>query len=276
MFDELKTRGQRWIARKRRSGAVRLLHGAARFVVDAYDNVEWDLAVNGEASLVRRLAPARFSTVFDVGAHVGDWSAVALHAWPGAHVHAFEVAPPTFARLTSHLDAIGLATRVTLNCIGLSDISGDREMYFYPDHPHLTGLRPWHTHLPATSFNAHLVDGDAYVAEHSLDAIDFIKIDVEGAEHLVLKGLRRTIDLGRLHCVQFEYGAFSVQTRVLLADYYDMLAARYWIGKIYPTHVEFGDYDWTREDFRFANFLCVARTRSDLKLMAEGAAGVRC
>jgi hypothetical protein len=69
-------------------------------------------------------------------------------------------------------------------------------------------------------------------------------------------------------CIQFEYGAFSIETRVLLADYYKLLADRYWIGKLFPTHVEFADYHWMMETFRFANFVCVDRSRSDLKALA--------
>ena len=81
-----------------------------------------------------------------------------------------------------------------------------------------------------------------------------------------------TIDAGRLSCIQFEYGAFSIETRMLLADYYKLLADRYWIGKLFPTYVEFTDYHWTMETFRFANFVCVDRSRPDLKLFAEGGA----
>jgi len=139
--------------------AVQVIHRLTSFLEDAYENVEWDMAVNGETALIRRLTPARLTTAFDVGAHIGDWSIAALSVWPACRVHAFEVAPATF----------------------------------------------------------------------------------EGAKH-----------------------------RVLLADYYEMLGARYWIGKVYPTHVEFSDYDWTMESFRSANFLCVARSRPDLKSLAEG------
>jgi hypothetical protein len=96
-------------------------------------------------------------------------------------------------------------------------------------------------------------------------AIDFLKIDVEGAEARVLNGFSRRLASQDVHCVQFEYGAFSVQTKVLLGDYYAMLADSYWIGKIYPNYVEFKEYDWTMEDFRFSNYCCVSRLRSDLR-----------
>jgi FkbM family methyltransferase len=268
MFDDLKTRSHRFLARHRRRAPVQALHRFASFIEECYENDEWDMFANGETSLQHRLRHTRVNTIFDVGAHVGDWSVEALRTWPGAHVHAFEVAPPTFARLQAHIERAGLSDRSTLNCEGLGAAAGTREMYYFPEHPNLTCDRPRHPHS-RTIFTAQIESGDAYVERHGIDAIDFLKIDVEGAEHLVLDGFARTIAGGRVRCIQFEYGAFSIDTRVLLADYYERLADNYWIGKIYPSHVEFADYQWTMETFRFANFLCVLRTRPDLKALAE-------
>jgi FkbM family methyltransferase len=249
---------------------VRALHYMAEFIESAYENEEWDMAVNGEAALLRRLQPAGFTTVLDVGAHVGDWSVEALLAWPSSQVHAFEVAAPTYEELTRRVAAAGVSARLILNPVGLSDRTTTRDMYFFPDHPQLTCDMPRHAEHRATRFQAQLLKGDTYAAQHGLARIDFVKIDVEGAEHLVIRGFHDTIESGRLDCIQFEYGAFSLQTRVLLADYYDLLGSRYWIGKIYPTHVEFKDYDWRMESFRFVNFLCVSRSRPDLQALARG------
>src|SRR5262249_20595890 len=167
------------------------------------------------------------------------------------------------------VDAAGLNDRIVLNASGLSDRRATRDMYYFPDHPNLTCDQPRHSYRSQT-FRAELVDGDTYARQRGIDAIAFLKIDVEGAEHLVLKGLERMLAGDRVHCIQFEYGAFSIDTRVLLADYYAMLAPSYWIGKIYPARVELRDYDWTMESFRFSNFLCVSRQRPDLKALAEG------
>ena len=57
------------------------------------------------------------------------------------------------------------------------------------------------------------------------------------------------IESGNAHVIQFEYGAFSIQTHKLLIDYYEMLKEHYWIGKIYPKYVDFQDYDWHMENF---------------------------
>jgi FkbM family methyltransferase len=269
-FEDFKTRSRRLIARNRGHASVRALHRLATFIDGCYENDEWDMCANGETTLIERLAPARFRTVFDVGAHVGDWSIEALGAWPDARVHAFEVAPPTFERLKRRIDEAGLSARSTLVCKGLGDVTATRNMYYFPDHPNLTCDLPRHEY-ESRPFCAEMIDGDGYVRQQGLERIDFLKIDVEGAEHLVLKGLAETLDAGNVDCIQFEYGAFSIQTRVLLADYYERLAPRYSIGKIYPRSVEFRDYHWTMESFRFSNFLCVSRGRPDLKALAEGA-----
>jgi FkbM family methyltransferase len=275
MFDKLKVRSARFIASRRQWSSMRALHAMAAFFENAYENEEWDLAANGELALVRRLTPAGFATVIDVGAHLGDWSMAALAAWRGATVHAFEVAPPTFERFKQRIDAAGLAARVVLNAMGLSDTAGTREMYYFPDHPNLTCDRPRHSQFRTSMFTGTLTTGDAYVKQQQLGDIDFVKIDVEGAEPLVLKGFRETIEAGRLHCIQFEYGAFSIQTHVLLADDYELLSEYYWIGKVYPTYIDFRDYDWRMESFRFCNFLCVSRRRSDLRDLVKAALRLR-
>ena len=224
MFDDFKTRSRPLLARKRQTAPVRALHRFAAFIDASYENDEWDMCANGETTLLGRLAPAGFATVFDVGAHVGDWSIAALRAWPDAHVHAFEVAPPTFARLTGGIGSAGLAAHVTLYGVGLSDATERRDICFFPEHPNLTCDLPRHT-FPWTALSAEFVEGDQYVRDRQIDRIDFAKIDVEGAEYRVLRGLRDTIAAGPITCIQFEYGAFSIQTRVPAPATKDRLSA---------------------------------------------------
>jgi FkbM family methyltransferase len=270
MFKDWDLRGRRYVAARRDRMAIRLLHRVAAIVESGYENEEWDMCANGETGVLRRLAPACLRTVFDVGAHRGDWSVEALGVWDQAHVHAFEVAPPTFELLKRQIAERRLTSRTTMNGFGLSEHTRPAAMYYFAEHPQLTCDMPRHSHATATTFTAELMAGDDYVRQRDLGTIDFLKIDVEGAEHLVLKGFAETLKARRIHCIQFEYGAFSIQTRVLLADYYDALDRNYWIGKIFPDSVEFRDYHWTMENFRFANFLCVARSRPDLREMAKG------
>jgi FkbM family methyltransferase len=185
-------------------------------------------------------------------------------------VHAFEVAPPTHALLEAAFRSSPLRSRVELHDSGLSDQPGQQTMYYFPDHDTLTCELPRHDGYAAVPFQAHLTTLDAFCAERGIEAIDYLKIDVEGAEYRVLKGARALLEADRIACIQFEYGAFSVQTRFLLKDYFDLLSDRFAIGKIFPDHVAFGDYDWTAENFRFSNYLCVSKRRSDLAQLLQG------
>ncbi len=137
-------------------------------------------------------------------------------------------------------------------------------MYYFPDHPDLTSDMPRHDDYKVIPFEAYLTTLDAFCRERRIEAIDFLKIDVEGAEHRVLEGARELLEAQKIDCIQFEYGAFSIETRFLLKDYFALLSGQYFIGKIFPNHIAFTDYDWMAEDFRFSNYLCVSRSRPDL------------
>jgi len=144
------------------------------------------------------------------------------------------------------------------------------EIFFYPEHPEITSDRHRHTEIKVMRLPASFQSGDDYVRQAGIDRIDFLKIDVEGSEYKVLKGFANALERDSIQCIQFEYGAFSVDTRFLLRDYYNLLESRYWIGKIYPSYVEFREYDWRMENFRFANYCCVRRSRRDLRRLLEG------
>jgi len=109
---------------------------------------------------------------------------------------------------------------------------------------------------------------DRFCHDQGIGQVDYLKIDVEGAEHRVLKGGAGMLEAGKVACMQFEYGAFSIDSHFLLQDYFRLLERRFHIGKIYPTSVTFGPYDWRDEDFRFCNYLCISRDRPDLLRLA--------
>jgi len=258
-----------FIASRRKSAPMSWAHRLAHSFEEAYNNVGSEFSRNGEAVLLSRLAALDCKVLVDVGANYGDWAIAALRNWPTASLHAFEVAPKTFGELQTRMANEAAPSRAYLNNCGLGEHTGVQTMYYFPDHPELTCDRPRHENAASVPFEANIVAGDEYAAANGLDTIDFLKIDVEGAEHLVLKGFSGMLERGAIRCIQFEYGAFSIQTRVLLADYYQWLGERYWIGKVFPSGVEFRDYQWTDESFRFANFVCVSRDWPEARRLVE-------
>ena len=266
----VKNAVRRRIARHRRSAVIMAMHQAASFFESAWRNEGSDFSFNGEKFVLERLKPADFRLALDVGAHMGVWFQAALELWPNCRVHAFEVAPGTYKLLEDANRSRTNRARVELHGVGLSDQPGIQTLYYFPDHPELTCDIPRHESYEAVPFRAKLTTLDTFCREQKVETIDFLKIDVEGAEHRVLKGARSLLGCRRISCIQFEYGAFSIQTRFLLKDYHELLAGDFFIGKVFPNYISFGEYDWMAEDFQFCNYICVSKSRPDLRKLLQG------
>ena len=266
----IKVAAKHAIARRRRSPIVRALLNLSNFFESAWHNQDQICSTNGEFALLARLGSMNFRTVVDVGANVGEWAEAALGVWPTCFVQAFEIAPPTAAQFRKNFSGSPELHRLSLHEMGLSDAEGTLAMYFYPENAKLTSDVRRHTDLLAEQFEARTVTLDAFCQRSGLERIDYLKIDVEGAELKVLRGAAQLLRDGRLDCIQFEYGPFGIDSRTLLRDFYDLLGDTHVIGKIFPNYVEFREYDWTMEDFRFGNYLCVPRNRPDLQRAARG------
>ncbi len=132
-------------------------------------------------------------TFIDVGAHVGQYSLLAsgLVGMEGA-VHSFEPEPDTFALLAHNVHRNGLRNVHTVRC-ALAKTSQDVALYVArPDNIGQTSLRQ-PDNFSGVKVNVQCRTLDDYVEEHGIDAINLIKIDVEGAELDVLLGARHVL-----------------------------------------------------------------------------------
>jgi FkbM family methyltransferase len=251
------SRAARLIARFRHTPLVRLGRRAAFAWLDASDNVQFSLATNGEAGLLRRLAPHGCSVVLDVGANLGDWAAAAAAALPGATVHCFELDLGTRERLTARFAG---SNRFVVAPTGLDRTAGRVEYDYYTTEPALTSLvRLPHTQ-PSVRREAVVGTGDGYLAQAGIEAVDLLKIDVEGAEGRVLGGFEITLARRAIRMVQFEYGLANVASRTLLADMSELLDSHgFAIGRLFADGVDFASYELTAESFRGGNFVAVQR-----------------
>lgn len=251
-----------FIARHRRRWPVRTLARLCEKYLDAYANWSYDPTRNGERRVLERWAPLAPKTIFDVGANVGDWTAMARELLPGATIHCFEVAPPTAEKLSRRFLGDG---HIHVICKGLSNHEGDVSVVYYPRASGLTSLYDFPHRQASERIQASTIVGDTYVAERGITQIDFLKIDVEGAEWEVLEGFSTSFDKGIVHALQFEYGRKSILTKHLLQDLYRLLEGKgFAVGKIYPTYVDFRPYRLQDEDFRGPNYLAVRRNRPEL------------
>jgi FkbM family methyltransferase len=125
-------------------------------------------------------------TFLDVGAHAGYFSLLASDlVGPSGHVYAVEPNPRTFAALHDHLTE-NHASNVREFMCGLADTPGVMSLHIPPSvldyNATVLPRADWmRAEVPARTL-------DECVRTWRVDRIDLMKIDVEGAEPLVLAG----------------------------------------------------------------------------------------
>jgi len=124
--------------------------------------------------------------IFDIGSNIG-WYSIYLDKFNGVEkIHSFEPIPANFKKLNSNLE-LNNTTKVLANNFGLSDSNEFLGMYY---NSSLTGATSIKQNIDICDelIQCQFKKMDDYVLENNVNKIDFIKIDIEGAELLALKG----------------------------------------------------------------------------------------
>jgi FkbM family methyltransferase len=133
---------------------------------------------------------------FDVGANFGYYSMIVSKFSGGqARIYAFEPFAPIFASLQRNKELNGLENVLTFK-LALSDKEGEIE-FLAPPVGNLGGgkISPVKVDAQprAVSERVKTTTLDAFAQSHAVAKIDFIKVDVEGAEMMLLSGAKETI-----------------------------------------------------------------------------------
>lgn len=174
---------------------------------------------NGGEAGVLKLISREDPIVFDVGAHVGEYTAMVLASLPSATVYAFEPSEAHFARLRNALSG---DSRVKLFNVGLAERGGHRNLFKASE---VSGLASFvQRRLDHFDIKMNLVEDvivstvDEVVKEVGISRIDLLKIDVEGFELDVLKGGVNSLASGIIDFVQFEFGGTYLDTHTNFQD----------------------------------------------------------
>ncbi len=258
----------RLVARRRRSLLVRGLARLSKTFLLWYENLDYDIATNGEAFALRALSGFDLRTIVDAGANVGEWTAAAKAAFPRAEVHAFEIAEPTWRLLRESVGGLG-----GVHCVnqGLGQAAGMVTLRHYEQQSALTSAVDYPHPFAHRELEGKVIAGDAYLEAEGIEHVDFLKIDVEGMEREVLAGFSRSFEKRAIDLVQFEYGRVNIITKALLRDFHGFFRERgYAVGKVYPTYVDFREYDLEDEDFLGPNYLACRKVREDYVRVLAG------
>jgi FkbM family methyltransferase len=141
------------------------------------------------------------ATFVDVGAQIGYYSLkAATLVGPGGHVIAIEPNPETIGKLEANIQASG-AKVISVQPVACSD--GEAILSLFAAAAGNTGETSLSKMTAAQSgavvhtYKVRARPLDDIIRESGVQRVDVIKIDVEGAEYLVLKGAQQT--LARFH-----------------------------------------------------------------------------
>jgi len=239
------------------------LAGFGRALNRLYENRNHDIYSNGELTLLKKISKINPSIIIDGGANVGDYSLMVTRTIPKCKIYAFEPVKSTFNKLTENIREYSwihpiMAGLYKENC------SMEINLFKADEHSSLYDIQG----LPEKSNQKEtikLIRGDDFMIEKNIDAIDFLKLDIEGAEYDALMGFEKCIKNGKVKAIQFEYGYINITTKKLLIDFYNFFEANdYVVGKIFPKIVEFRKYNFVYEDFIGPNFIAVKKSETKL------------
>ena len=168
---------------------------------------------------------SRDNTILDVGANEGTFTKEVINNTVFLNVLAVEPHPQTFERLNNRFSNNG---RVTLMNIGAGEREGTLPLYDYCDKngsSHASFFKEviedFH-HGVAVQIEVMVRKLDDVVSEKKLKVV-FIKIDVEGFELNVLRGLEETIRLQKVLYILVEFNAMNVYSGTFLRNLIDFM-----------------------------------------------------
>jgi len=160
-------------------------------------------------------------TVVDIGANVGYYTLLFAQAVEkGGTVYAFEPAPETFALLQRNLRENNLNGNVKLFNVALSDHEGAAELFI---NEYNKGNNRLYDAGGMRSVPIQLKRLDDVIP--SSEHVDFIKMDIEGAEVLALRGMRELLKRDKPTIVMEYWPRRFKKLNTTVEELFEMLSA---------------------------------------------------
>lgn len=225
---------------------------------------EWVIRTDGELDLMQKLIRSG-NTIFDVGANVGEWSVHALELGRPIHLYAFEPLPLIFTDLQQRLSHYSNVQTVNL---ALSNRIGKASFCYYDETYEFSGLSGFYVrevlkadHQPPKMIEVEQDTLTHFCLNHNIDKIDFLKIDAEGAEWIILQGAADLIKQNKITAIQFEYGGCYIDAQTKLEDVFNFLSQHeYLIFRIIPNGlIQITEWSPHLENFIISNYVAIKK-----------------
>lgn len=225
---------------------------------------EWIIHTDGELDLMQQFIHSG-DIVFDVGANIGEWSAHVLQLNRSVHLYAFEPLPNVFSNLQQRLLHYPNAQGFNL---ALSESTGRRNFCYYDETYEFSALSSFYVrevlkadHLPPKIIEVEQDTLSHFCLDHHIEKIDFLKIDAEGAEWIILKGAHSLIEQHKIKAIQFEYGGCYIDAKTTLEDIFHFLSQHdFLIFRIMPQGlIRIMKWQPSLENFNLSNYVAIRK-----------------
>lgn len=171
-----------------RSFSVNLTTGMQDFV---FFFGEYEKAISRIASLLINDG----DVCIDAGANFGWYTTLmALHCGKSGKVHAFEPVPQSFLELEKTYAISGSPGNVFINETALGDREGAISINIFDGEPTGHASIGAKTDSAFTSYECRLTTLDQYLVDNRIGDVNFVKVDIEGAEMMFLQGAGRLFE----------------------------------------------------------------------------------
>jgi FkbM family methyltransferase len=140
--------------------------------------------------------------IIDCGSNIGVSVLYFKKIYPNAKIIAFEPDPDNYELLLKNIEINNLKDVITYN-LALSDMSGDIDLFYESDKSSTIGNTTTPQWGDRKDFVKRTVKADK-LSNYLVDnEVDFLKLDVEGAEYLVFEDIKKS--LTKVKNIAFEY-----------------------------------------------------------------------
>lgn len=248
-----------------------LIHRVRSICFTAFNRLEnnndANFSSNGEERFLHMLF-GKFSdavVLFDIGGNIGGYSEILTAECRRRSLdfdlHIFEPTTSCFTILQSKFSG---NPDVHLNNFGVSNAVGAREIFYDAENSGFASL--YQRNLASLNVemknkeSIELIRLEDYLSKHSIQGIDFLKIDIEGHELHAFEGMGKYLSGDFIKVIQFEYGGANLDSRTNLLDLYTLLTSRgFVICKIMRKNIEQREYQSWMDNFQYANYVAISK-----------------
>jgi len=202
----------------------------------------------------------------DVGGNKGSYTEEIIRKFPKASIVIFE---PSQHNIEILQNKFGKKENIQIAPYALSNQAGNSQLWYDEVGSGIASLKKRRLDHYSINFDqsepVQVIAFENYWAnELARSTIDFVKLDIEGAELEALKGFGEAIKSVRVF--QFEFGGTNIDSRTYFQDFFYLFAEHdFKLFRISPLGpVPISEYSEREEVFLTTNYIAVSKTNGSL------------